>query len=283
MTNEVLLRLLVRLFNEKEMAYSSVASGSRKELESWGERKGCIAVEKSGGGKKFKITNQKILDWEIKRLDPQIELENLPERLQNLAVNQDTKAGKTTLEYSYVICKAVGVGILVNDFDVSAATSRLGSFSLPVGENAQGVKSNGSLLLVENQQLIDDLKWIPEGFKGIVLYYAGNLSTRLLAWLKQSSFLEIFHFPDYDAVGISNYANLVQYVSGAKWFWMPNWEEKFAKYGCKELRKKGNLDSMFENLWNTFMKNGFPDPELEHLMSEIRKQGKMLEQESVLL
>lgn len=283
MTNDVLLRLLARLFQENEISYTSVASGSRKDLESWGERKGCLVLEKIGNGKKFKVTNRKTLEFEINRLQPGFDLNNLSSRLQNLAVNKNTKSGETTLDYSYCVCKAVGENVIVNGVDVSLLTASLGCFSLPISDNNVGVQCSASLMLVENQQLIDDLKWLPADFIGVVLYYAGNLSERVLNWIKQSTFASVWHFPDYDAVGISNYANLKNVLPEAQWYWMPNWKSVFEKFGNKDLWAKDNQHAMFENLWAKFMENGFPDSLLKDLMEECRKQGKMLEQESILL
>lgn len=64
---------------------------------------------------------------------------------------------------------------------------------------------------------------------------------------------------------------------------MDEWKNKLIEYGSGELRKKGNQDALFENLWNRFKEKGFPDEKMESLMIEIRKRGKMLEQEVVLL
>ena len=283
MTNSILLDLLTRLYEEKEIPYSSVAAGVRKEFEDWGERKNCIRVIIQGHGKSFKVVNENALKWEINHLSPCIDLQDLPARVQNLAKNNNTKTGETTLERSYFLCKAVGSSIFVNGTDVSAVTKALDCFALSICDNTNGVACNDSLLLVENQLLLDDLRWVPSSFKGIVLYYAGNLSMRLRSWIKKSSFASIMLFPDYDAVGIRNYANLIEDVPCVKWFWMDKWKEKLAAHGCKELRKKGNQDSIFENLWIQFKEYGFPDAELESLMTEIRKQGKMLEQEAVLI
>ena len=283
MRNDAWVDILTRIYSEKEVAFSSIAQSLRKELEIWAERKGCISIQKAGKGKVFKVVDEKTLEWEITRLAPKKDLDNLPVRVQNLAKNSNTKAGQTALDFSYFLCKAVGDGVIVNGVDVSFITKSIGCFALPIKDDSDGFECNGDLILVENQQLLDNLNWVPSNFKGIILYYAGNLSSRLRSWIKRSSFTNIIHFPDYDAVGISNFANLLENVPNAKWFWIPSWKEKIAKYGCKELRKKGNQDSMFENLWNRFKENGFPDSELENLMNEIRKQGKMLEQEAVLL
>lgn len=281
MRNDVWIDILRRIYSEKEVPFSSIAQSFRKELEVWAERKGYISILKVGKGKVFKVVNEKALEWEIAHLAPKKDLDDLPARVQNLAKNSNTKAGQTTLDFSYFLCKAVGDGVIVDGVDVSIVTKSLGCFALPLADDTNGITCNSSLLLVENQQLLDDLKWVPENFKGIVLYYAGNLSARLRNWIKKSTFAHIIHFPDYDAVGISNFANLVKDIPNVKWFWIEDWKIKLAKYGCKELRKKGNQDSMFENLWTNFKENGFPEVGLEDLMTEIRKQGKMLEQEAV--
>lgn len=283
MRNDAWVDILTRIYSEREIPFSSVAQSLRKELEVWSERKGCISVQKVGKGKIFKVVDEKSLEWEIKRLAPKNDLEDLPARVQNLAKNSNTKIGQTMLEISCFLCKAVGDGVIVDGVDVSIVTKSLGCFALPLVDDTNGITCNTSLLLVENQQLLDDLKWVPKNFKGIVLYYAGNLSARLRNWIKKSTFVHIILFPDYDAVGISNFSNLIKDIPNAKWFWMEDWKIKLAKYGCKELRKKGNQNSMFENLWTNFKENGFPEIGLEDLMTEIRKQGKMLEQEAVLI
>lgn len=283
MRNDAWVDILTRIYSEKEVAFSSIAQSLRKELEIWAERKGCISIQKAGKGKAFKVVDEKTLEWEIARLAPKKDLDDLPARVQNLAKNSNTKAGQTTLDFSYFLCKAVGDGVSVNGVDVSFITKSLGCFALPIKDDSDGFECNGSLILVENQQLLDDLRWIPSDFNGIILYYAGNLSARLRAWLTKSSFASVILFPDYDAVGINNYANLVESSPNARWYWMNDWEKKLIEHGSSELRKKGNQDALFENLWNRFKENGYPDENLEKLMVEIRRQGKMLEQEAILL
>ena len=283
MRNDAWVDILTRIYSEKEVVFSSIAQSLRKELEVWAERKGCISIQKAGKGKAFKVVDEKTLEWEITRLAPKKDLDNLPVRVQNLAKNSNTKAGQTMLDFSYLLCKAVGDGVIVNGVDVSFITKSLGCFALPIKDDSDGFECNGSLILIENQQLLDDLRWIPSDFNGIILYYAGNLSARLRAWLTKSSFASVILFPDYDAVGINNYANLVESSPNARWYWMNDWEKKLIEHGSSELRKKGNQDALFENLWNRFKENGYPDENLEKLMVEIRRQGKMLEQEAILL
>lgn len=286
MNNEVWLKVLQKIADEEEIPFSLVPKSVREKLQQWGESSGAVSLQRSqaGAGRVFKVVNLRIVEKEIISLDPNIDVNALSSsRLRNLAINKDTKAGLTTLEYSYYLCKAIGDNVFVNEVNVSDVSKSIGCFALPVRNDSEGIICRGSLLLVENQQLLDDLKWVPSGFTGIVLYYAGNLSARLRMWLTKSSFVSVILFPDYDAVGINNYANLVETLPDAQWFWMHDWKMKLEKYGCKELRRKGNQESMFDTLWSNFKEYGFPDAELESLMTEIRKQGKMLEQEAVLI
>lgn len=284
MKNESLLKHLMTLQREGTINSSSLSASVYKELEHFGISRGFLVVEKAGRGKCLKVVNTRILEIEINRLSPDVDsLNDLSNRLKNLAVNKDTKTGETSLNFTYCICKAVGEGVVVNGCDVSAITKSLGCFSLPVCDDAKDIECNGSLLLVENQLMIDDLKWIPVDFKGVVLYYAGNLSDRVLNWLKKSSFASVSIFPDYDAVGINNFANLKAVLPDAEWYWIPDWNNVLEKFGNKDLWAKENQQALFENLWSKFMENGFPEQQIKTLMEEIRKQGKMLEQESALL
>ena len=164
MRNDSWVDILTRIYSEKEVAFSSIAQSFRKELEVWAERKGYISILKVGKGKVFKVVNEKALEWEIAHLAPKKDLDDLPARVQNLAKNSNTKAGQTTLDFSYFLCKAVGDGVIVDGVDVSIVTKSLGCFALPLADDTNGITCNSSLLLVENQQLLDDLKWVPEDF-----------------------------------------------------------------------------------------------------------------------
>lgn len=119
MRNDAWVDILTRIYSEKEVIFSSIAQSLRKELEVWAERKGCISIQKVGKGKVFRVVDEKTLEWEIARLAPKKDLDDLPARVQNLAKNSNTKAGQTALDFSYFLCKAVGDGVIVNGVDVS--------------------------------------------------------------------------------------------------------------------------------------------------------------------
>lgn len=282
MTKDSFLKLLMRLLREKDISFSSLSPKVSLELERWGELKGCIAVEKSGRGKHFKVIDESALIWEIEQLSLNMEIQNSSPRVQNLAKNGSTKAGVTKLDYTYCLCKAIG-NVVIRQCDkkilVSEITNQLGCFALPVSDSSIGLQTDAELILVENQLLFDDVSWLPSNWNGIVLYYKGNIPTKVLNWLKDCSFSKVTIFPDYDGVGISNYVNLLKFVPSTRWYWIPNWEYCLDKFGSKELWHEDRQHTLFEKIWNSFVGKGFPDSRLERLMNAIRQKGKMLEQE----
>lgn len=287
MKKEQLLNLLRQLESCEKISFSEVPKSALDEFKSFGEQKGCFSVEKNGRGRIFKISNLSILQNEINRLKPDIDLSSASYRARNLAVNNDTKAGQTTLQFSRFHCKAIGENICIENKnltqDVSAVTKCLGGFNLSIEDNSEGVKCNSNLILVENQQLLDDVCWIPNSWSGILLYYGGNIHGRLLNWLIKCSFNDITVFPDYDSVGISNFSRLKTGIPSAQWFWIENWEHLLKKYGKADLWNEPKQFSSFNNLWKNFEENEFPDPKLKQLMTKMREFGKGLEQEIVLL
>lgn len=287
MKKEQLLNLLRQLESREKIPFSEVPKSVLEEFKTFGAQKGCFFVEKNGRGRNFKISNQTILKNEINRLTPDVDLDSASYRAKNLAINNDTKAGQTTLQFSHFHCKSVGEQICIENNgliqDVSAVTKCLGGFNISIEDDSDGIKCNSNLILIENQQLLDDISWVPKGWNGILLYYGGNIHGRLLNWLKKSSFNEIIIFPDYDSVGISNFSRLKNEIPSVQWFWIENWEHLLKKYGKTDLWNEPKQFSSFNNLWKNFEENTFPDAELKFLMQKMREFGKGLEQEIVLL
>lgn len=94
MRNDAWVDILTRIYSEKEVAFSSIAQSLRKELEVWAERKGCISIQKAGKGKAFKVVDEKTLEWEITRLVPKKDLDDLLlafKILQKIAIQKPAK------------------------------------------------------------------------------------------------------------------------------------------------------------------------------------------------
>lgn len=287
MHKDKLLELLLRLDQLGEISYSSIPKASRDELQQFGEMKNCFFVEKGERrGLVFKVRNKVILQNEIKLRTPNVDIDALSSRAKNLALRNDTKAGETTLKNTYLVCKAIGQNIVIKkqgkQFDASLATETMGCFSLSIDDDCESVECNSNLILVENQQLLDETTWLATNWNGIILYYGGNVSKRVLEWLKKSSFSSITLFPDYDSVGISNFTRVKTAIPSTEWYWINNWEHLLVRYGKAELWAEPRQFNAFNEQWTFFKKNGFPIPQLESLMVKMRENGKMLEQECAL-
>jgi len=130
---------------------------------------------------------------------------------------------------------------------------------------------------VENQALFDRTDWLPVGTQATLLYYGGQLDGRLLAWLGQRPRASrVVLFPDYDGVGLANFARLFAQLGDTCECWlMPDWQSKLARYGSQRLWQ----DTLREF---TSAVPQLPDY-LGPLTEQMRQSGRALEQEAVWL
>ena len=141
--------------------------------------------------------------------------------------------------------------------------------------------SEQALWLVENQKLFDRLDWLPPGTTASVAYYGGQLNNLLIEWLSRASRTkQVILFPDYDGVGLMNYARLRSKLGKKCRFWlMPGWKHLLKELGSNKiwLDTFGDFESADHRL------REMDDPELQQLMSEMQKQAMALEQEAIWL
>jgi hypothetical protein len=131
--------------------------------------------------------------------------------------------------------------------------------------------------MVENQALFDRTDWLPEGTHATLLYYGGQLDGRLLSWLGQRPrAARVILFPDYDGVGLSNFARLYEVLGDACECWlMPQWERKLERYGS---------NSLWQDTLRHFTSavNLLP-ASMRDLAEQMQRLGLALEQEAVWL
>jgi len=281
------LSTLEKLAEFGETPSSSIPQSIRKKLEQWGERTGAVSVERQGRGSVFRVKSLVILSNEIRAISPQVETESESSRAINLGRFGDTKTGNSRHEIIYYLGKSIGPDVRVSQYSTSVNLIEIstftGSFVIPISDRFGPWESDFPLLLVENQAVFDDTSWIESGWSGIILYYQGNLSDRLLSWLAKSSITSVTIFPDYDGVGISNFARLKSAVPSANWFWKSGWEFALLKFGNQSLWQKEDQRSQVEKWSDLWDSEEYPDPQLKELIKLMRIEGKMLEQEWVLV
>jgi hypothetical protein len=233
------------------------------------------------------VVNEKALETYWRQLRPVERQElpgDLPQRTVNIASTRDSKSAAHTHDIYYLLLKSTGAGVSWSNghsmLDLSAASKLYGAATLGLTINDEWT-SRQPLWLVENQEMFDRLDWMPAGSHASIGYYGGQLSNLLIDWLAQAPRAgEVILFPDYDGVGLLNYARLRSRLGKRCTFWlMPDWRRLLEGFGNSKLWNDSFAD--FESAWKRLQDGA--SPELLELMLEMRTQGRALEQEAVWL
>jgi len=284
------IHTLGKLLAAGSIPRSEVPKGIRKDLEEWGERTGCLRLVREGRGAALRVVSPEILQNALSRLGSDEDHSLSPLRAQNLARYRDTKVGSSGHLCVYYLLKGVGDGVQVATgrgkgmVSLSDITQALGCATLALsGRETPGWVCSEEILLVENQAVFDDLSWLQEGWRGVVLYYQGELSSKLISWLARSQFQRVTLFPDYDGVGLRNFTRLRESIPGCMWHWHPGWEQALETFGNATLWGKGEQQKIVDELWGIWEAEGWQDPRHRVLIANMRRVGVMLEQEWVFL
>ncbi len=287
--NKSLREALIKLKDSGGECLGSQFTPSQKRvLDEFLRRTACVIKLRQGNGFVYRISNSPVFEQHLRELRPGSDSANQahPVRAQNLALTRSTKGRKGSHAASYRLLKATIQGVTWNCegelLDLWQLTSIAGALAIDISQNETSLATDSPLWLVENQGLLDDTSWVPEGLHGSVLYYQGQLSERLMQWLcgkKRSP--RILIFPDYDGVGLENYARLRKALGDSIELWlMPDWKRKLERYGNSEVwRNNLKYVASAEESLNLDQE---PDEVLE-LIEALKLSGKALEQEAVFL
>jgi hypothetical protein len=138
---------------------------------------------------------------------------------------------------------------------------------------------NGPCALVENPvvfALLERLR-LPVG---IAILGHGRISGRLLDWLTQtkSSDFSIIHLPDYDPVGLNEFARLRRRLCERIALYVPsNLEKYFEKFSNRTLLAAANSQTLLHYLRQS------KDSQIQMVVGVIDKNNAGLEQEALLL
>ena len=280
---------------DQPLMASAFTSGQRKCLEQFARETRLIELKKQGRGTVYQIINRQSVHNYLRQLHPLDEAslpDNLPTRSRNIGIDRNSKTGQTCHDCWYLLMKAWDAEVVwqnANDrMQPAELTARYGVAALQINaglNSGQGWQCNRPLLLVENQALFDQCDWLPQDFKGCLVYYAGQLSEVLLQWLaEQKRTNEVILFPDYDGVGLSNYVRLVNALhpdSALRFYLLPDWEAKLEKFGNTDCWLKTRVQ--FENAFAKLTALNALSPDFIKLGSLSQTYGKALEQESIWL
>jgi hypothetical protein len=284
MNEKVLLAALSKLHGKDALPASQFTVAQRNVLDQFARQTGAVSCQRQGRGDVYQVTNQALFHTHLLALSPGLgsEESDIPMRARHIAHARDSKAGAHQHENYYLLLKAIGNDVRWTEasrgveLPLTQSTRDFGVASLQI-DSSDAWRSDNPLWLVENQALFDRTDWLPSGTVATLVYYGGQLNNILLNWLgSRPRAGRVVHFPDYDGVGLGNFARLHAVLGDACEFWlMPDWSTKLARYGNAQLWR----DTLPEFI------NASPrlPSYLAPLTQQMRQSGRALEQESVWL
>lgn len=285
MTDQALRAALLRLQGKSPAPASQFTRAQREALDRFARQTGAVHCLRQGRGDVYSIGDQAVFDAHLTALSPQVEASmagQLPLRAQHMAHARDSKARRHQHGSYYPLLKAVGDAVNWHapeqgaSLPLSALTRDFGAATLCVAPDDDW-STEQALWLIENQAPFDRTDWLPAGTQATLLYYGGQLDGRLLSWLGQRRRASrVILFPDYDGVGLANFARLYGVLGDACECWlMPHWESKLARYGSNQLWRAtlDHFNGALERLPAC----------LKELAEQMQRMGLALEQEGVWL
>lgn len=274
-----------------QLAASTLTPAQRHALDDFARRTRSVLIRTRGRGVVYHIQQPAIVEQRRHELSPQHTQPldpNLPPRAVNLARTRSSKAAEHHHECYYLLLRARHGPVVWQDqydqhFDLSETTARLGGTLLATDTPSQW-HTQTPLWLVENQALFDQLDWLPAdiGQGSSVAWYRGQIPNALLDWLvAYPRAPQILFFPDYDGVGLLNYARIKERLGDHVQLWlMPNWSTRLQQYGSNHLWLDSHpqFNSAVQRLANLS-----PEPTLESLIQAMQSHALGLEQEAVWL
>lgn len=276
-------------FPNDEAPASTFTAAQRRALDDWAQKTLAVRIKPQGAGSVYQVADAQLLQKHLSALRPHASqelAEGLPQRAANIGQGRSSKGRAHGHDIYYLLMKAIGPDVTWRHrdgrmLDLSQATSIAGAGTLAVQAD-DGWQSERPLWLVENQALFDRLDWMPAEAHGSVAYYAGQLDGRLLRWLAERSRTpQVVLFPDYDGVGLLNFAKLLEISCSSCSFWlMPNWQILLQKYGSTQVWQNTLAD--FKSAVPRLKAAGVSS-EIQELCAVLSNKGLALEHESVWL
>ncbi len=276
---------LLKLHGQSTLPVSQFTPAQRSALDGFARQTGAVICQRQGRGDVYRVSDPQLFEIHLVGLSPQVEMpttESLPLRAQHIAHARNSKARNHQHESYYPQLKAVGDRVFWhqdehgNQLPLSQLTQDYGAASLRL-QAEDSWQTAQPLWLVENQALFDRTDWLPADTQATLLYYGGQLDGRLLAWLaRQPRASRVILFPDYDGVGLANFARLVTLLGEACECWlMPDWQTRLERYGSHRL---------WQDTYREFnsVVSQLPDY-LSPLTDRMYQTGLALEQEAVWL
>lgn len=272
-----------------EIPSSRLTQAQQRLLEQWGSNTKAVGVRPAGRGKVYYVAagREQAIQNALDEASPGVangDIAELHPRAANLAAHRSTKAGTMVAHHHLLPLKPAGQGAtwssLDRSFQIVEACEHTGAALLPILP-ADDWRTSGDLWLVENQAMFDNTTWLPPASAGTVTYFAGEIHSRLLAWLESRPRAgRVVLFPDYDANGLCNLERLMaRCACPAELYLFDGWEQALVTYGDRGLHRT-NLET-FHAVARRL--SGPAKAAAAPLLDAMIHSGMSLEQESAFL
>ena len=237
---------------------------------------GVIENKRKGAGYVLNLKDREHIENLISLQE--IPQEGMPSKVNAVVTHKNAHYGKT--EGIILTMSAIemgGVAYKDHYMDVARQVEKFGIAAVFADPSREPCTVEGDIGLVENLDVIlkPELYLSKSGFKGVLLYYAGNISDDLLQWVDVSVMGDVVVFPDYDITGLKNYLRITEALHQSVSMYVPdNLEELLDRFGDVEMM--ANMDSRKEIIRTN-------NKQASQVYEILLKKGKGLHQEALAL
>jgi hypothetical protein len=241
-----------------------------------------IREERSGAGRRLVVRDSATAQAFISRRFPDAPVfPGASSRIASVAAYRDSKT--LAREEPEVICaRGWKIGVLRREeenVEITRATATHGIFSFLLGAKAETYSLQGPCALVENLSVLVHFERLALP-AGLALWSRGRMSARLLDWLASQSApdFRLMHLPDYDPVGLGEYARLRRRLGKRVELYTPaDLAERFERFANPTLLDKANNRTLLINVRKSIL------PEIQAVVALIDRHNAALEQEALLI
>ncbi len=238
---------------------------------------------------RFRPLNQRALLQQKQQLEEQLknwqDTQHLPGKARAVARSGNAHSAEGSDHKYYLLnawkpCEWFHLEDPEQTFDLHQACQFSGPISLTFHPE-DDLACDQPLALIENIEPLHhpELMTGREHF-GCVLYYQGNLSQSLLNWLTtRRRAPELWLFPDYDYVGLTNYLRIKDKIPDIQLFVPDALESRLrnTQQGCSQRTEDQYKQINLERLHQS------EDPQVQRVLAIIQETGKGLDQKSLLI
>jgi hypothetical protein len=240
-----------------------------------------LSWKRSGAGSRLVVNDADALRDFLRHRFPET---NLPQdagsRVVGVGRFRDTKTVRN--DSSEIIALRVwrNDALLKNGKPVGAAkaTATHGMFSFPLTHNCS-YELRGQCALVENPAVFAAFEKLHLNV-GAVIYGHGRISNRMIDWLAHTPDADfcLFHLPDYDPVGLSEFQRLRSRLCKRVILHLPSdLDKRFARFSKRKLLANRSSQATLAKLRTLDI------PEIRRVVELIDRNNAGLEQEALLL